>query len=174
MINMIRRLIRRYSKLSTNVGYNIGNKKFHNSLIDSLSPSCVNIGNNFVSGPGSMVLSHDASTFIHCGKYRVEQTEIGDNVFLGANSIILPGVKIGDNVIIGAGAVVSQSVEANVVVAGNPARSICTVDEYIKKCERKKCLMAPPESFFCQFDNIPISIDSVEKFNSLAEKHVKK
>ena len=46
---------------------------------------------------------------------------IGNNVWIGANATILPGVKIGDNVVIGAGAVVTKDVPANSVAAGNPA-----------------------------------------------------
>ena len=46
---------------------------------------------------------------------------------------MLPGVTIGDNVIIGAGAVVKSSIPSNSVAVGNPARVICTLDEYIEK-----------------------------------------
>jgi len=49
---------------------------------------------------------------------------IGDNVWIGMNSIILKGVRIGDNSVVGAGAVVSRDVPANTVVAGNPARIV--------------------------------------------------
>ena len=51
-----------------------------------------------------------------------ENVEIGDNVLIGANSVILEGIKIGDNVIVGAGSVVTKNVPSNVVVYGNPAR----------------------------------------------------
>ena len=49
---------------------------------------------------------------------------IGKNVWIGAGAIILPGVTVGDNAVIGAGSVVTKNVEANTVVAGNPARPI--------------------------------------------------
>ncbi|PQA77836.1 DapH/DapD/GlmU-related protein [Rhodoferax sp. TS-BS-61-7] len=54
--------------------------------------------------------------------------EIGDNVFIGANSIILKGVTIGENSVIGAGSVVTKSIPSNCVVAGNPARVIKLLD----------------------------------------------
>ena len=147
------------------VNYTIGNKKFHNSIIDGLVPGLITIGDNFVSAPGSLVLAHDASTFFHSGKYRVERTKLGNNVFLGANAIIMPGVTIGDNVIIGAGSVVTKNLENNMVYAGNPAKCICSVNEYIKKCESKDVLISPPASFFGQFENIKIPHEDIIEFN---------
>ena len=47
---------------------------------------------------------------------------IGNNVWIGANSVILPGVTIGDNTVIGAGSIVTRDVPANVVAVGNPCR----------------------------------------------------
>ncbi len=55
---------------------------------------------------------------------------IKDNVFIGLNSIILPGVTIGTNVVIGAGSIVTRSIPDNTIVAGNPARKICTINEF--------------------------------------------
>lgn len=52
---------------------------------------------------------------------------IGNNVWIGAGAIILAGVSIGDNSVIGAGSVVTKNVEADTVVAGNPAREIRTL-----------------------------------------------
>ena len=49
-------------------------------------------------------------------------THIGNQCFIGMNSIILPGVKIGNNVIVGAGAVVTKDIPSNTIVAGNPAK----------------------------------------------------
>jgi|GEM_PF-1689583 len=110
-----------------------------NSTVDVLS-DLVEIGEKFISAPGSVILAHDASTIIHCGKSRVEKTIIGNNVFLGANAVILPGVCIGDNVIIGAGSVVTKDIASNMIVVGNPARVVSTVREYITKCEERGVL----------------------------------
>lgn len=60
-------------------------------------------------------------------------TQIGNNIFIGEGATILMGTTIGDNVIIGAGAVVSGNIPCNTVWAGNPARQICTLDEYKEK-----------------------------------------
>ncbi|MGR5966728.1 acyltransferase [Bacillus cereus] len=64
------------------------------------------------------------------------KVKIGNNVFVGANSTILKGVSIGNNVIIGANSLVNKEVPDNVVIAGNPARVIMSIEEYYQK--RKK------------------------------------
>lgn len=59
-------------------------------------------------------------------------TYIGDNVFIGMNSIILMGANIGNNVIIGAGSIVSETIPSNSVVGGKPAKVIRSLDEHYK------------------------------------------
>lgn len=116
------------------------NMIFSNSLVDTLVPDHVEIGQNFVSAPGSVILGHDASLILFYEKYRIEKTIIGNNVFLGANSVVLPGVIIEDNVIVGAGAVVTKKLESNGVYAGNPAKYICSIEDYYMKCNDKDVL----------------------------------
>lgn len=62
---------------------------------------------------------------------------IGNNVYIGNNVIILPGVTIGNNVIIGAGAVVSKNIPSNSVAVGVPAKVIKTADEYFEKIQKE-------------------------------------
>lgn len=59
--------------------------------------------------------------------------EIGDNVFIGANTVIMPNVKVGNNVIIGAGSIVTKNFGNNSVVAGVPAKKIMSIEDYYKK-----------------------------------------
>lgn len=59
---------------------------------------------------------------------------IEDNCQIGVGAMILPGVTIGPNAIVGAGSVVTKDVPPNSVAAGNPARVICSLDEYEAKC----------------------------------------
>lgn len=65
--------------------------------------------------------------------------KIGNNVHIGINSIIMPGVTIGDNVIIGCGSVVTKNIPSNSVAVGVPARVIETIEEYYKK-NKDKCV----------------------------------
>lgn len=131
--------------------YKIGNVKHHNTHIDTLVPNLVEIGDNFISAPGSFILAHDASLLATYGKYKLGRTIIGNNVFLGVNAVVLPGIKIGNNVIIGAGCVVTKDIPDNVVVAGNPGRIICTVEELHRKREEKGELIVAPSSFMKLF-----------------------
>ena len=64
---------------------------------------------------------------------------IGNNVFVGAGTIILPRVHIGNRVIIGAGSIVTKDIPDNKVAAGNPARVICDIDAYLEKEKAKMC-----------------------------------
>jgi acetyltransferase-like isoleucine patch superfamily enzyme len=60
--------------------------------------------------------------------------DVLDNCQIGVRATILPGVTIGPNAIVGACSVVTKDVPPNTIVAGNPARVICTLEEYEQKC----------------------------------------
>lgn len=150
--------------------YKIGNVKNRNSHIDGLIPQAVTIGDNFISSVNTYIIAHDASLYNHIRKHRIEEVRIGDNVFLGLGSIVLPGVKIGDGAIIGAGAVVTKDVEPYTVVAGNPAKFLCTVEDYIGKCEKRGVLFDTPESFESYYSN-SLNKNHIKEFQ---EKYLKK
>ena len=133
--------------------FNHGKNFNSNSIVDSLVPSLVTIGDDFISGPGSIILAHDASLVNKYGVYRLEPTTIGNRVFVGANATILPGVKIGDDVIVGAGAVVTRDVESGVVVAGVPAVVLGTVEDYRNNSEVRGVLYDVPASMMFDFKN---------------------
>lgn len=87
------------------------------------------IGDNCLITHGSIILSHDGSLRLtNPGADRSGVVVIGNNVFLGVNSIVLSNVTIGDNSVIGAGAVVTRDVPPATIVAGNPARVIGTLE----------------------------------------------
>ena len=104
-----------------------------NCIIDPDHCFHIKIGNNVTFAPNVHVLAHDASTKKFIGYTKVKNTTIGNNVFVGAGSLILPGVKVGDNVIIAAGSVVIKDVPDNTVFGGNPAIQISTTSTYLEK-----------------------------------------
>lgn len=101
--------------------------------IDYAHSWLIEIGDDVVFAPQVYLLAHDTSTKRSLNYTRIGKIKIGNNCFIGARAFIMPGVTIGHNSIVGAGSIVSKSVPPNVVVAGNPARVICTIAEYETK-----------------------------------------
>ncbi|HEY3703765.1 MAG TPA: DapH/DapD/GlmU-related protein [Terracidiphilus sp.] len=111
-------------------------------IIDYSHGHHIEIGDNVILAPRVHILAHDTSTKLYLGYTRIGKVKIGNRVFVGAGTIILPGVSIGDDVIIGAGSVVSRDIPARTVAGGNPARVICSLDEFLDK--RRKEFAASP------------------------------
>ena len=65
--------------------------------------------------------------------HKISLVRIGNNVFIGAKTTVLPNVKIGNNVVIGAGSIVTNDIPDNSLAVGNPARVIGSTDDYLKK-----------------------------------------
>lgn len=114
-----------------------------NTIIDQQYPWLISIGNHVRITEGVILLTHDYSWSV-LKQIKVEnvagailgaagEVVIGNNVFIGMNSIILRGTHIGDNVIIGAGSVVSKNCESGWVYAGNPAKKVITVEKFYQK-----------------------------------------
>lgn len=111
-----------------------------NTLLDVTRPYMIEIGNNVQITRGVIILTHGYEWAViknvygdilgSCGK-----VTIGNNVFIGMNTIILKGVKIGDNVIVGAGSIVTKDLESNGVYSGNPAKFIMSLEQYKNKRE---------------------------------------
>lgn len=114
------------------IGSNVGI-----SQIALISHCSIKIGDNVKMGGGTCIYTTDFHALNAATRASSEDTKyrktapviIGDNVFIGAKSIILKGVSIGKNSIIGAGSVVTKSVPANQIWAGNPAKFIRNIDE---------------------------------------------
>lgn len=120
------------------MGVSVGRGTFIGAhvTIDSFWPSSIKIGKNCGITADTIILSHkkDISDYsIHKGHsdypFKVMGVIIKDNVHIGTNSVILPGVEIGKGAIIGAGSVVTKDVPAHCVAVGNPARVIKTFKE---------------------------------------------
>lgn len=98
-------------------------------------PHCwhIHIGDDVTLAPRVHILAHDASTKMHLGYTRIAKVHIGSKVFIGAGSIILPGVRIGNNVVIGAGSVVAHDIADGSVAVGAPAKVVTTTDSYLQR-----------------------------------------
>ena len=117
-------------------GFKAGKNFHYNSgyPIDSNWPWLISVGDDVTLATGVKLLAHDASTARISGVHtKIGIVKIGNNVFIGANSIVLCNTRIGDNVIIGAGSVVTHDIPSNSVYAGNPAKFICTYDDFATK-----------------------------------------
>lgn len=113
------------------IGRNFGRLK--GVILDPSHCWLIEIGDNVTLAPRVHILCHDASTKQFIGYTKVGRVTIGNNVFIGAESVVLPGVTIGDNVIIGANSTVTHDIPSNSVYVGTPARMLCTIGEYIEK-----------------------------------------
>lgn len=134
--NSLKKLIKR--------GLVVG-KNFHmleDVIIDSSHAWHIEIGDDVTLAPRVYIFAHDASTKIHLNCTRIGKIKIGNRVFIGAGSTILPGVTIGDDVVIGAGSVVTRDIPNGQVATGNPARAICTIDEFLLR-KRKEMEIYP-------------------------------
>ena len=124
---------------SSFISYNVSIISSHNLFIgeDSrINNYChvdargkINIGNNSLIGYRSVIISKthkhdDPDLLIKDQGFYESPVTIGDNVWIGCNSIILPGVSIGDNSIIAAGSCVSSDVKRNEIVGGVPSKLI--------------------------------------------------
>ena len=113
-------------------------------------PYLIRLGDNVTLTGGVLLLTHDGATRVFrssesrwCSGMGVYgRIDIGDNVFIGSNSVVLPGVTIGANTVIGAGSVVTWDVPSGTVVAGNPAREICSIDNYCKRAVKKAIIIS--------------------------------
>lgn len=100
-------------------------------------PFLISIGNHVTIAGQVKFINHDGGVWV----FRQEEPDIelvkpitiGNNVFVGYRSIIMPGVTIGSNVVIGAGSLVVHDIPDNCVVAGVPAKVIRSIDEYREK-----------------------------------------
>ena len=122
-----------------------------NASFDGKDLSKIHIGKDVVISGDVRVLTHDYSIARALQSVGIDMTKeayllrdvyIGENSFIGAKSILLPGTIIGENVIVGAGSVVRGTIPENSVVIGNPASVIGKTSEYANKhLERKDYLL---------------------------------
>lgn len=103
-------------------------------------PFLISMGDNVTITSGVKLITHDGSTCLvknNKGKryQRFAPIKIGSNVFIGVNSIIMPGVTIGSNVVIGAGSVVTKDIPDDSVAIGVPAKVVSSFADYHTKIQ---------------------------------------
>lgn len=144
---MIRKIIHKLSDLYVKIiwslekqarmsGVKMGTENFIASHFWSTEPYLITIGNHCQITAGVKLFTHGGAGAVRRQYPKFDtfgRVVIGNYVYIGNNSLIMPGVIIGDNVLVAAGSVVTKSIPSNLVVGGNPAKVICTIDEYIER-----------------------------------------
>lgn len=122
-----------------NVLASIGENVYWYSRIFPSDPKLLKLGDNVVICTAVRFVGHDRIDIMLSGIFDkqyskfYEPIEVGSNVFIGSDTVILPGVRIGDNTIIGAGAVVSKDLPSGSIWGGVPARRIGDFDVFVNK-----------------------------------------
>lgn len=139
-----RMVVRRLNplKYAKKIGVNMqGDVHIYGNVEWASEPWIISLGKNVHITDGVKFITHDGGTLLF--REEVPDLEVtrpivvGDNVYIGNNAIILPGVTIGNKVVIGAGAIITRDVPDNSVVVGVPGRVIKTADEYLEKLKRE-------------------------------------
>jgi galactoside O-acetyltransferase len=106
---------------------------FNLTLVDDTD---IFVGDSVMFGPNVTVATAghpiDPALRLKVGQFNIP-VRIGNNVWIGANSVILPGITIGDNSVIGAGSIVTKDIPENVVAVGNPCRVLRPISERDKE-----------------------------------------
>jgi Acetyltransferase (isoleucine patch superfamily) len=133
-------------------GVKMGNNiRFTGRINFGTEPFLVELGNDVTLAEGVTFHTHDGGVWVfrksHPGINIYAPIKVGNNVFIGAYTNILPGVSIGDNVVIGACSVVTKDLPPNGVYAGVPARYIRSLDDYKRKSLEKAIFLTGKGAF---------------------------
>ncbi len=137
-----------YISYSKKIGVNIGKNcriLSNPRVIFGTEPWLIKIGDHVSLSPGATFLNPEGAIWVARGiEKKYEDLDffapiiIGNNVFIGMNSVIMPGVHIGNNVVVAAHSVVTRDVESNTVVGGVPAKVIRKTGDYIERFSNKE------------------------------------
>ncbi|WP_079478217.1 acyltransferase [Halobacillus salinus] len=103
-------------------------------MLDIMFPERIQVGRNTVIGYNTTILAHEYLI----KEYRLGDVSIGDEVMIGANTTILPGVTIGDGAIVSAGTLVHKDVPPGVFAGGNPMKIIYTKEEMEQRSKQEE------------------------------------
>jgi len=164
VLSLYRKKVWSVEKLARFNGANIGeNCRIQNVTFGS-EPYLITIGNKVRLTNGVKIFTHGGADILRDKHPNIDffgKVKIKDNVYVGNNSLIMPGVTIGSNVLVAAGSVVTRTIPDNVVVAGNPAKIISSIEDFeekmiaknvrskgMSKIEKEKYLLSLSESSF--------------------------
>ncbi|MGP4068861.1 acyltransferase [Halobacillus sp. B29] len=105
-------------------------------MVDIMFPERIRVGRNTVIGYNTTILAHEYLI----DEYRLGDVNIGDEVLIGANTTILPGITIGNQAVVSAGTLVHKDVPAGTFVGGNPMKVIYTKEEMDERKESDSVL----------------------------------
>lgn len=142
---------RRWKTLRS-LGMKIGERVLlpDSTWIDASHCFLISIGDDCGFGPECLILAHDAQMDEFLDAARVGTVNIRESSHIGARCIILPGVEIGPRTIVGAGSVITRSLPPETVCGGNPAKMICSLDEYLTK--HRERIAARPTFEYREYD----------------------
>lgn len=107
-------------------------------------PWLVSVGRHVEITHGVRMIGHEGGLWVARKLVKFQYSDyfapivIGDNVFVGLYSIILPGVKVGNNVIIGAGSVVTKNIPDNMIAVGIPAKPVSSMEAFLEKMQNRE------------------------------------
>lgn len=140
VLNFLRRKFWSEEKYARYLGVKIGDDCDIQKVSFGSEPYLIEIGNDVQITDGTKIFNHGGARVLR-KKYPdmdfFGKVIIGNNVYIGNNSLILPGVVIGSNVLVAAGSVVTKSIPDNVVVGGNPAKILSTLENFELKVLEK-------------------------------------
>lgn len=137
IFDKIRKRILSPERYARQIGVHIGENNFiPDKETWSSEPYLITVGNNCQITMGVRIFTHGGGQPVRRQIPDYDafgKVVINDYVYIGNNSLIMPGVTIGENSIVAAGSIVTKSVPPNTVVAGNPAKIVCSVSDYITR-----------------------------------------
>ena len=143
VINKLKYYFMRPCQYAKSIGVLVGNNTIIMTKSFGSEPYLITIGDNCEITANVNFVTHDGGVWVIRKLYKkyknidiLKPIRLYNNIYIGNNTIVLPGVTISNNIIIGAGSIVTKSLKVSGVYAGIPCKYICTLDEYINKNEK--------------------------------------
>ena len=162
--NRARKIFLSPEKYARHIGVKLGRNVILSGVSFGSEPYLISIGNDVRITDGTKIFTHGGARVLrkkHPNFDFFGKVTINNNVYIGNNCLIMPGVTIGSNVIVAAGSIVTKSVPDNVIVAGSPAKIVSSIEDFEAKMlsknlntkgmnyeDKKEYLLSLPDSSF--------------------------